>query len=983
MKKHLIVLFVLLLTGICAIHAQQLNYQGIARNANGVAMTYQNISLRLSIKDGTTTSSATEYTETRQVRTNQFGLFTVVIGSAGATDVVGNMLTVNWVAGNKYLQVEIDPDGGSNFLFAGISQLQAVPYAIFATAAYPVGAAGGDLRGSNYPNPIVAPRAITNSKLSDTSVSTAKIIDGSVTNVKIASPFISINNLQVKLGNGQYFKTDTIGTEFNISSVDSTHQFNIPIASSTKRGLLKQTDWINFNNKLSSADTAFMLSNYFRKADTSVILSNRLKISDSAAMLSGYLRKIDTAKMLLPFVRYTDTAAQMNGYLRKNLAVLYSDTAAQMSGYLRKNLALLISDTAAAFSVRPLTSRFLDTAAALHARIMSKLNITDAALTYVPLTRTLNGQALSANQIFVTGAGGTDFSINSAAGIHTFNIPTASGTARGLLNSSDWTVFNNKQSAITLGSTAQYFKGDLSLGTFLTDVRSQFSAGSGVTITGGTIALANTAITLNGLSLALGGSQTFVPGTSGTDFGISSSAGVHTFNLPTATATNRGLLQSSDWTIFNNKQNTISLTGENYLSYNAGTSAFTAGQVDLSGTNVKGTLADARFGALSGDVTNTAGTYATTVGKIQGVPISTSAPTDKQILKYNSSTTKWEAALDESANQWKITGNGGLSAATNFLGTTDAVPLRFKVQSTWAGELSPNSSSTSFGVIAGENISTAAGNNTAIGSGAMNKTTIGTDNTAVGQASFQNNLIGGNNTAIGQNALNLSTGNNNTAVGKSALRLNVVAGNTAVGAFSLEFTTNGAENTAVGYNSLFSNIGGASNTAIGKNALFKNITGSNNTAIGYNADISTDGLTNATAIGSGSTVYSDNTVQLGNTSVELVNTSGAVTAGGRITGTGARFKYRELTVDYTVTINDYYLKILSNAIIITLPNATLMDGQRFVFYNASSGLYNHINLHRVASQIIEGIGSGGVISINGTLVLFSDGANWLIESRNN
>jgi len=55
---------------------------------------------------------------------------------------------------------------------------------------------------------------------------------------------------------------------------------------------------------------------------------------------------------------------------------------------------------------------------------------------------------------------------------------------------------------------------------------------------------------LNGLTAS---TQTLVTGTTGTDFNISSSTSTHTFNLPTASATNRGLLSSANWTTFNNK----------------------------------------------------------------------------------------------------------------------------------------------------------------------------------------------------------------------------------------------------------------------------------------------------------------------------------------------------------------------------------------------------------------------------------------------
>lgn len=59
--------------------------------------------------------------------------------------------------------------------------------------------------------------------------------------------------------------------------------------------------------------------------------------------------------------------------------------------------------------------------------------------------------------------------------------------------------------------------------------------------------------TLSNLNGQSGASQTFATGTSGTDFGISSSGNTHTFNLPTSSGTNRGLLSPTDWTTFNNK----------------------------------------------------------------------------------------------------------------------------------------------------------------------------------------------------------------------------------------------------------------------------------------------------------------------------------------------------------------------------------------------------------------------------------------------
>lgn len=59
---------------------------------------------------------------------------------------------------------------------------------------------------------------------------------------------------------------------------------------------------------------------------------------------------------------------------------------------------------------------------------------------------------------------------------------------------------------------------------------------------------------INGLTAQI---QNFATGTSGTDFNINSATDTHTFNLPTASATNRGALSTTDWSTFNGKQNAI------------------------------------------------------------------------------------------------------------------------------------------------------------------------------------------------------------------------------------------------------------------------------------------------------------------------------------------------------------------------------------------------------------------------------------------
>lgn len=159
---------------------------------------------------------------------------------------------------------------------------------------------------------------------------------------------------------------------------------------------------------------------------------------------------------------------------------------------------------------------------------------------------------------------------------------------------------------------------------------------------------------------------------------------------------------------------------------------------------------------------------------------------------------------------WSLTGNAGTSAATNFIGTTDAIAFNIRVNNLRSGLIEQaGNGSTFFGYRAGR-LTNAIRQCTAMGYDALAVNTSGNFNTAIGYQSLLVNTTGARNTALGGWALQANTtGVDNVAVGVNALYNATGTGNTSVGYQSMYFMGAGTYNTALGWgafmNSSFSN----------------------------------------------------------------------------------------------------------------------------------------------------------------------------------
>jgi hypothetical protein len=127
MKKLLlfVLLFLPLLTWAQA--PQLFNYQGIARQQNGLALANTKLQLRISILDGVQNGTIV-YTENHTVNTNQFGLYQLQVGNGVAS--FGLFEAIQWNLHNKYIKVEVQEN--NKYQDLGTTQLLSVPYALYA-----------------------------------------------------------------------------------------------------------------------------------------------------------------------------------------------------------------------------------------------------------------------------------------------------------------------------------------------------------------------------------------------------------------------------------------------------------------------------------------------------------------------------------------------------------------------------------------------------------------------------------------------------------------------------------------------------------------------------------------------------------------------------------------------------------------------------------------------------------------------------------
>ena len=151
--KRLLLTVAFLFMALVATFAQndKLSYQAVVRNSANELVANENITVVISILNGTTADAPVAYSEQHTVTTNQNGLMSLLIGDG--TNQTGSFADVQWANASVKSEITL-PDGN----VTSIVPMTAVPYAMYAANAN-AGLTAKDLE--NFIDTVTLPTALS------------------------------------------------------------------------------------------------------------------------------------------------------------------------------------------------------------------------------------------------------------------------------------------------------------------------------------------------------------------------------------------------------------------------------------------------------------------------------------------------------------------------------------------------------------------------------------------------------------------------------------------------------------------------------------------------------------------------------------------------------------------------------------------------------------------------------------------------------
>tara|TARA_R110000868_G_scaffold154729_1_gene380864 strand:- start:13658 stop:17761 length:4104 start_codon:yes stop_codon:yes gene_type:complete len=233
--------------------------------------------------------------------------------------------------------------------------------------------------------------------------------------------------------------------------------------------------------------------------------------------------------------------------------------------------------------------------------------------------------------------------------------------------------------------------------------------------------------------------------------------------------------------------------------------------------------------------------------KIAGNGINRSAAARNRYLMIDTSTRYLFYGDESDTTAWKLAGNSNAIAGSSFVGTTNNVPLEFRIKNVKSGIIDSTNKNVGLGFntlkLNTPNGGSVGTFNVAVGHNALSKDTFGFQNVAVGGAAMGTLTTNAQrNVAIGYAAMNQNrTPSYNVAVGWGALPRDYYgSANVAIGADVANFLPPSVGdtmryNTMVGYASAYTKKAGTNNVFLGDSTGALNQDGSRNVFIGSKA----------------------------------------------------------------------------------------------------------------------------------------------------
>lgn len=132
MKNLHLIIFLFIGIAASAQVPEKMSYQAVLRDASGALLKDKAVSIQFTVNQ-TSASGMTVYQENHTPTTNSNGLVSVYMGTGTVSS--GDFSKIDWSEGPYFLQSEIDPTGGTDYVISSTTELVSVPYALYANKA--------------------------------------------------------------------------------------------------------------------------------------------------------------------------------------------------------------------------------------------------------------------------------------------------------------------------------------------------------------------------------------------------------------------------------------------------------------------------------------------------------------------------------------------------------------------------------------------------------------------------------------------------------------------------------------------------------------------------------------------------------------------------------------------------------------------------------------------------------------------------------